>query len=157
MSSFNPNRDVTINDLEIGALLTQLLLFAPRISPLAQIHMYVNNTASQGWANKGSVSTATSIGPILQELSLAARRQHIHASVGRIPGEENKMADAVSRLTHLLDLKFLSQFRTHFPQSNPWHLLLLPFRCKQQLTTVMQKKAITKGFSATVFKKDSTA
>ena len=27
------------------------------------------------------------------------------------------MADAVSRLNHLPDRKFLSHFRTHFPQS----------------------------------------
>ena len=33
MSSFNPNGDVTINYLDIGALLMQLLLFPPRMAP----------------------------------------------------------------------------------------------------------------------------
>ena len=46
--SSNSTGDVTINDLNIGALLMQILLFAPRMAPLAQIHTYVNNTATQG-------------------------------------------------------------------------------------------------------------
>ena len=113
--SSNPTGDVTINDIELGALLMTMLLFVPRISPLAHIHTYVNKTESQGWANRGSVSTASSVGPILWGLSLAARRQHIHASVGRIPGDNSNMADAALRLTHLPDRKFLSHFPTNFP------------------------------------------
>ena len=96
MYSSNPAGDVTINDLKIGALIMQLLIFAPRMAPLAHIHTYVNNTVALGWANRGSVSTAYSVGPILRELCLAARRQHIHASVGCVMGEDNKMADAAS-------------------------------------------------------------
>ena len=101
--SSNPTRDVTINDLELGAMLIQLLLFAPRMAPLSHILTYVDNTASQGWSNRGSVRTASSVRPILRELSLADMQQHIHASVGRVLGEDNKLADAASRLTHLPD------------------------------------------------------
>ena len=103
--SFNSKGDVTINDLDLGAILMQLLLFAPR---MAQIRTYVNNTAEQGWANWVSVSTASSVGPILYELALATRGQHIHASIWHVPGEENKMADTASWLTPLPDRIFLS-------------------------------------------------
>lgn len=58
--------DVTINDLEIGALLMQLFIFDPRIFPLAPIHNYIDNTAAQGWADQGSVSTASVVGLILE-------------------------------------------------------------------------------------------
>ena len=94
---------MSINDLELGALLMQILLFAPRMTPLAHIHTYVNNTAAQGWSNMDSFSTASSVGPILRELSLAATWKHIHASVGCVPREDNKMVDAALRLTHLPD------------------------------------------------------
>ena len=119
MSSSNPKGDVTINDLELEALLLQILIFAPRMSPLVHINTYVDNTAAQGWANRGSVSTASSVGLIIRELDLAARRQHIHASVGCVQGEDNNMIDAASRLTHLLDRQFISRFCTHLPQSKP--------------------------------------
>ena len=79
MSSSKPNVYVAINDLEIGALLVQTLLFSPSMAPLAHIHTCADNTAAQVWDNIGSVSTSSSFGPILQEISLAARRQHIHA------------------------------------------------------------------------------
>ena len=48
-----------INDLDLGALFTELLVFSLRMAPLAHIHMYINNTAAQGWANKSSVITAS--------------------------------------------------------------------------------------------------
>ena len=65
VSSSNPTGDATINDLELGALLMQILIFAPRIEPLAHIHTYINNTEAKGLANRGSVSTASSVGPIM--------------------------------------------------------------------------------------------
>ena len=46
VSSSNPKGDVIINDPEIGALLMHILIFAPRMAPLANIHTYVNNTAA---------------------------------------------------------------------------------------------------------------
>ena len=104
-----------INDLESGALLMQLLLFAPKMAPLVHIHTYVNNTVALGWANRGSVSTASSVGPILRDIPMAARQQHIHTSLGRVTGEDKKMADAASGLTHLPDRQILSHFCTHFP------------------------------------------
>ena len=44
----NPTGYVTINDLELGALLMQLLIVSLRMAPLAQIHTYINNMSSQG-------------------------------------------------------------------------------------------------------------
>ena len=123
LSSSNPNIDVTINYLGLGVLLMKLLLFAPQMAPLANIHLYVDNMATHGWSNRGSVIAPSSVSPILKEIYLAAGRQHIHASAKRTRIEENKMADAVSQLTQLPDRKFLSHFHTHLPQSKHWRLL----------------------------------
>ena len=67
---FNSTGDVTINDLELGELLMQLLLFSPR---MAHICTYVNNMAAQGWAGQVSVNTASSVGTILHEIALSTR------------------------------------------------------------------------------------
>ena len=125
VSSSNPKGDVTINNLELGALLMQLLIFPPRMAPLVHIHTYVNNISVHVWDNQGSIIRASEVGTILREIALAARWQHIHASIGCVPGEENKMSDAASRITHLPNRQFLSHFHTHFLQSNTWRLLPL--------------------------------
>ena len=135
-----PNRDVKINNLELGALLIQILIFPPRMTSLEHIHTYAYSTAAQGWSNRGSVSTASFVGPILQEIVLAARHQNIHASVRKVSGEENEIADATLKLTHLPDCQFLSHFCTHLPQSKSWSLLPLPSVCKRKLTKILYKK-----------------
>ena len=110
------------------------------MAPLAHIHMYVDNIAAQVWSNRVSVSTASSVRTMMRELALAARRQHIYDSVGRILGENTKMTDAVLRLTQLPDRKFLSHSHSQFPQNKPWCLHLLPFDYHWQLTTILLNK-----------------
>ena len=100
----------------------QLLIFTPMMAPLAHIHTYVDDTAAQGWSNQGSVSMSSLVGPMLREVALSVRLQHTHASVRRVPGEENKIAYAALWLTHLPDRQFLSHFCRHFLQSNTWRL-----------------------------------
>ena len=135
----------------------QLLIFFLKMAPLVHIHTYINNTVAQGWSNRGSVRTASSVGPILRELYSEARPQHIHASVGRILGEDNKMEDAVSWITHLPDWQFLSNSRKHFPQSKTWRLLPLPYRVQDAAKYYDAQQAITQGFSDTIFNKNATA
>ena len=137
MSYSSPAGDVKIKNLEKGVLLMQLLIFVLKMAPLVHIHTYIYNTAEQGWSNRGSVKIASSIGPVMWEIYLAARRQHIHASIGNALGEDNKIADTTSRLTHLPDLKFLSHFLTHSPPSKPWLLLTQPSARRWQLTTML--------------------
>ena len=52
VSSSNPNGDVKINNLDLGELPMQLLLFATRMAPSAHIHTYINNMAAQEWTNQ---------------------------------------------------------------------------------------------------------
>ena len=61
----NPAGFLTINDLDLAAYIAHLHLFAPRMAPLEHISTGVDNTAAESWARRGSVSTATAIGPLL--------------------------------------------------------------------------------------------
>ena len=62
----NTNGFLTINDLELAAYIAHLHLFAPRMAPLEHISTGVDNTAAERWARRGSVSTATTIGPLIR-------------------------------------------------------------------------------------------
>ena len=60
----NLNGFLTINDLDLAEYIAYLHLFAPRMAPLKHISTGVDNTAEESWARRGSVSTATAIGPL---------------------------------------------------------------------------------------------
>ena len=72
VSDTNPKGDVTINDLELTALIAQVHLFDPKMPLLDHIHTVVNNRKVQGWDNRGSVESATEVGPIQQDLACMA-------------------------------------------------------------------------------------
>ena len=77
---------------------------------------------------------------MLREPALAVRKHHIHASLGRVSGEDNKMADSASRLTHLLDHPFISHLCSDFPQNKPRRLLPLQYEYKRQLMKILLNK-----------------
>ena len=62
----NPHGFLTINDLELAAYITHLHLFAPRTASLEHIATWVDNTAAESWACRGSISTDTAIGLLIQ-------------------------------------------------------------------------------------------
>ena len=106
---------MTINELDLSAYIDQLHIFDPRMAPLELIATGVDNTAAEIWAQRGSVSTATAIGPLLRKATWITRQAKIHASITSIPGVENIEANAASRLIHLLVPEFLKSCNTSFP------------------------------------------
>ena len=115
----NPGEDLAINDLKLAVYVAHLHLFAPKMAPLKYIRTLVDNTASEGWARRGSISSATDVGPLIREAAWITRQMHIHTSVKWITGLDNKEADANSRLAHLTVHNFLEHFRSTFPQPSP--------------------------------------
>ena len=71
--------------------------------PGGWLQKYFDNTAAQGWANRSSISTATEVGLILQNLIIEARKHHIHASTGCVADKDKKMSDSASWMAHLSD------------------------------------------------------
>ena len=131
---------MTINNLELVTLLAQAQLFAPKMSPLVHISTAVDNMAAQGWANRGSVSSETAVGPILRDLNLLICNHKIYSSVQCISGVDNKMSESASKLTQLTDKMFLRHFAFNFPQRKPWRLLALMSGCKRRLTSMLHRK-----------------
>ena len=79
-----PQGDITINNLELAAFLVQHHLLAPRVIPLFHIRTVIDNTASQGWANRGRVISSCAVGAILRELALLTRQWRLYASIGQV-------------------------------------------------------------------------
>ena len=63
LTNENPQGFLTINDLNLAVYIDQVHLFAARMAPLEHIVTGDDNTASDSWACRGSVSTATTIVP----------------------------------------------------------------------------------------------
>ena len=62
----NPQGFLTTNNLELAAYIAHLHLLAPHMEPLEYITTVVKETSADSWDQRGSVSTATAIGPLLQ-------------------------------------------------------------------------------------------
>ena len=92
----NPTGFLAINDLELAVYMAHLHLFDPRMATLENISTGVDNTATESWARRVSVSTATAIGPLLREAAWITLQAKIHAPIKRIPRVENIEADAAS-------------------------------------------------------------
>ena len=107
-----------IINIQLAAYVVHLHLFAPKMAPLEHIRTLVDNAATEGWERRGSVSSATPMGPLLREAAWITRQTHIHASVKQINGLENQEADAASRLTHLPVQNFLEHFSSTFIETN---------------------------------------
>ena len=126
LSEFPPHGDITINDLELAALLSHIHLLSPHVVPLSHICTVAYNTAAQFWDNRGRVKTLSSVGPILQEIALLACQWHLYTSIERVRGEGKNMADAASCITHLLYRLLLRHFNLALVQQKPWRLTPLP-------------------------------
>ena len=116
------------------------------MAPLEHISSGVDNTAAESWSRRGSVSTATAIGPLLREAAWIRSQSKIHASITCIPRVENIEAGAASRLTHLPVPVFLKSFNTSFPQLTPWRLSLLPSGVTPRLHTMLLTKHSPKSY-----------
>ena len=74
----NKHEDITINDLELVSLLSQLHLPPLQMPPITHICTYVNNAAAQERENRGSVSSVFTVVPMLQYLNPVERQHCLH-------------------------------------------------------------------------------
>ena len=82
-----PQWDLTINDLELAAYVAHLNFFSLLIKTLDQTTIKKDNTAVEGSSKRGSVSLATTIGPLFREIAWIKRQAGTHLSVSWISGE----------------------------------------------------------------------
>ena len=152
----NPKGGVTINDLEIATLLVQVHLFAPKMHTLSHTCISVDDIAVQGWANIGSVSLATAVSPILRNLAFdmvtpylllrpADLRRRQHNGRRRLKIDTSNQQD------------LSSTFCTHLPAEKSLAAAHPSFRVQAADDLHAAQQALSYGFSATAFQKESTA
>ena len=73
VSELTTQGNITINNLELVELLTQIQSFALRMQPLSHIHTMTDSMSAQGWEKRGSISLETAVGPIIRDLDLLIR------------------------------------------------------------------------------------
>ena len=136
----NPLGDLIIKNLKMATYVAFIHFFAPLLNPLENIATKVDNTAAEGWAKSGSVSSSTAAGPLLRKMACINLHTITHSSVSRISRADNKEADSVSHLTHLPISSFLQNFNSSFPQPNHSRLRLLPYAVTHHMYTMLHTK-----------------
>ncbi len=148
----NPKGDLTINDLELAALVLGWLVIEYVIPDLRFKHVgsFCDNTSAVAWAFKGHTSTSLVAGRLLRFLAL---RQRIRQASSFIPmniaGENNAMADIPSRAFksgeyfHAKE-NLVSYFNTHFPlpQKNSWIEYTIPTKLASHVISCLHGKLL---------------
>ena len=136
-SSSNKTGDITINDLEMAALLTHFLVLehiSPTSLKFTTVAIFSDNTPTVAWAYRLQSSKSIVAGHLLRALAI---RQHVHQVspllAVSIEGENNAMADVASRSFRLPSFTnssspFLTTFDQQFPlpQTGSWNQFHLP-------------------------------
>ena len=92
----NPNGDLTINNLELAALVLGWLVIEYTNADLQFKHIgsFCDNTPTVAWATKGHTSKSIAAGRLLRLLLLRQRQRQCSALIPHhLAGEDNKMAD----------------------------------------------------------------
>ena len=132
----NPNGSISMNDLELAGIVLNMLALEAYGVALKHCHLatFCDNTSAVSWAYKLRTSRSKRAGKLLRLLGL---RIHVRQASGLTPlniaGEENTMADVVSRAFKQGEYEHISHnlvhyFNSHFtlPQGTSWTEFLLP-------------------------------
>jgi len=140
----NPKGEINNSDLELaGSLLHHEAIvhhFDVRERTTAS---YADNTPTIFWQRKGAVTSISASARLLRLQALHQRRYRYVPRHDFISGENNKLADDASRLTHLTDSQFLHYFNTKYPQRLSWRLWTPPVALQHLLTSTLLGNAST--------------
>ena len=93
----NQCEDIHINLLEMTGVVAGAIVAILHAPPMSHLHVWCDNTASVGWSHSNRVNTPLAC-MLTQMLTLLGASRRVLVTVGWIAGEENIMADAISRL-----------------------------------------------------------
>jgi hypothetical protein len=116
ITQHNPNGTLSINDLELTALLVRATLAAQSSNvPYRHLLIGTDNTAACAWVNKGSTTSSSAPAFLLHQLARLRRSHCFKLSALYTPGSSNTVADCCSRMFHLSDNDFLAVMNASFP------------------------------------------
>jgi len=143
VSCDNPMGHLSINDMELAALITGATLastISPPPTPYQTILLGTDNTAACSWINKGSTTSITPPAFLLHQLARLRRAHNFSLSACYIPGSTNTLADCCSRLFHLNDNDFLAYMNATHPVQPSWKLVHPPTELISSMTYALSNK-----------------
>jgi hypothetical protein len=138
------NRTGRINnsDLELAAAImghaTQHL--HTKTPPYTNTYLATDNSATQAWITKGSVSTDKPPAFLLRLLAQHCRLWNARLSSVFVNGTTNTIADLLSRSFHLTDDQLLRRLQSLVPTKQPWQLVTPPTPLVSQVNWAILSK-----------------
>jgi hypothetical protein len=126
ITSNNIDGFITINDLELAALILGATLATTVHSGFHHVLSGTDNTAACSWINKGSTTSLLAPAFLLHQLARLRRFQPFTLSAVYIPGLTNQVADCCSCLFSLSNDAFLAMMNTASPVQPSWKLVTPP-------------------------------
>ena len=80
--------------MDIATYVAHLHIFSPLVAPFDHITTKADTTATESWAQRVIVISATAVGPLLIESAWNFKKTKIHASIVHTIGVENHDNDA---------------------------------------------------------------
>ena len=146
---------LTINDLELAGMVIHWIVLECLAQTLQFKHaaLFCDNSSAVSWAHKLRSSVSLIAGRLLRFLGVRIHaRQASHITSLSIQGDDNIMADVVSRAFH--DGKYFSAehnltnyFNLHFPlpQSISWEEFTPPPKLTQRVMSLLRGEQLTMG------------
>jgi hypothetical protein len=126
VSTVNPSGDLSINDLELAAIVTASgtqIAHTPSMINHSHTCIATDNTAAHAWVNRGSPTSNTAPAFLLRQLAWDCRRQDVSIQAVYTPGSSNTVADLLSRSFALSDSELLTVLSQAAPSQRPWRLV----------------------------------
>jgi hypothetical protein len=142
VSNTNKLGKINNSDLELAAAITGHATQHHHTNSPAYTNTYLatDNSATQAWITKGSVSTDKPPAFLLRLLAQHCRLWNARLSSVFVNGETNTIADLLSRSFHLLDAQLLRHLQSLFPTKQPWRLVTPPTPLVSQVNCAILSK-----------------
>ncbi len=148
VSADNPQGNITINELELTAMITGHSVLPHRQPPqlCTTTAIATDNTAAAAWVRSGATSLDNAA-PYLLRL-LAHECQWFNSSLQPVftPGSTNTIADFISRSFHLTDAELRCKLNLAFPTKLPWTLVTPPAHVISEVNWALSKKMPPKAY-----------
>jgi hypothetical protein len=131
----NPSGTVTINDLELMALITGAVLAAKTTTqPHPTILHAADNTAAIAWSSRGSTTSISAPAFLLHHFGQLRQANPFTFYPVYTPGSSNTIADCCSRSFDLSNMAFLPHIQRLYPIKPSWKLVTPPSELILQLS-----------------------
>jgi hypothetical protein len=148
VSTDNPQGDITINELELTAMIIgqSVLLHHHPPQQCTTTAIATDNTAAAAWVRSGSTSIDNAAPYLLRLLAHECRLYNSSLQPLFTPGSTNTISDLLSRSFHLNDAELLCQLNSAFPTKLPWTLATPPASLISEVNWALSKKLPPKAY-----------